>query len=287
MADVEMNTGIKSGFSNPTVSICIPTFNGSRTIEATLKSCLEQTFNSIEIIISDDNSSDGTLNEIAKFNDLRIVVLPPHESCGAANNWNRTISAAKGRFIKVMGQDDLLRPECIETEVDTLLSAQGLYPSFCFSTRSVVDDSNVTIIKSRGWIPAKGTCSISDAVKQIVRSGGNPIGEPVVGLIDSRALRQTSGYRGSYLIDMSMWLELLAVGPAIHTQKTLMSYRVGRSSWSFRLRNSQNSEIRTLLRQLKDEFPKLVTKRDFFLGRILAFLKPKLRVALILMRSKV
>lgn len=287
MPDIDMKTHSAGGLSNPVVSICIPTFNGSNTIEATLKSCLEQTYNSIEIIISDDNSSDETLSEISKFNDSRIVVLPPHVSSGAANNWNRTISAARGRFIKMMGQDDLLSPNCIQTEIDTILGAPGVSPSFCFSTRSIIDDSNVKIIESRGWIPMNGKCSIDDAVKQIVRSGGNPIGEPVVGLIDSIALSQTGGYRGSYLIDLNMWLDLLKIGPAIHTQNTLMSFRIGKSSWSFRLRDSQNSEIRDFLRMLRGDYPELVTIRDLFLGTILAYLKPKLRIALIVTRSMI
>ena len=206
MPDIDMKTHSAGGLSNPVVSICIPTFNGSNTIEATLKSCLEQTYNSIEIIISDDNSSDETLSEISKFNDSRIVVLPPHVSSGAANNWNRTISAARGRFIKMMGQDDLLSPNCIQTEIDTILGAPGVSPSFCFSTRSIIDDSNVKIIESRGWIPMNGKCSIDDAVKQIVRSGGNPIGEPVVGLIDSIALRME--WATSWDSSITLFLEM-------------------------------------------------------------------------------
>jgi glycosyltransferase involved in cell wall biosynthesis len=286
MPHVDIAGGNARSYSEPVVSICIPTFNGSGTIGATIASCLNQTFNSVEIIISDDNSSDGTVDEISKFDDPRLIVLPPHKSSGAANNWNRTISAANGRYIKVMGQDDLLRPECIQIEVSTLIKNQKLNPSFCFSTRSIIDDSNAIIIQSRGWIPKNNKCSIDETVKQIVRTGGNPIGEPVVGLIDSHALRQTSGYKGSYLIDLNMWLDLLAVGPAVHTQKTLMSFRIGKSSWSFRLKDSQNSEIRAFLKLLKNDYPKLVNKRDVLVGTVLAFLKPKLRVALILIRSK-
>ena len=286
MSHVDISGGNARSYSEPVVSICIPTFNGSRTIGATIASCLNQTFNSIEIIISDDNSSDGTVDEISKFDDPRLVVLPPHKSSGAANNWNRTISAAKGHYIKVMGQDDLLRPECIQIEVSTLIKNQKLNPSFCFSTRSIIDDSGVIIIQSRGWIPRNNKCSIDETVKQIVRTGGNPIGEPVVGLIDSHALRQTSGYKGSYLIDLNMWLDLLNVGPAVHTQKTLMSFRIGKSTWSFRLKDSQNSQIRAFLKLLKNDYPKFVTNRDVLIGTVLAFLKPKLRVAMILMRSK-
>jgi glycosyltransferase involved in cell wall biosynthesis len=272
--------------SDPVVSICIPTFNGSRTIDETLRSCLSQTFQSFEIVISDDNSTDETLNVISKFDDVRIVVLPPHESSGAANNWNRSIFAARGRFVKVMGQDDLLHPECIKTEVLTLLSNQAISPSFCFSTRSIIDDSNMVLIKSRGWIPKNGQCSIEEAAKRIVRFGGNPIGEPVVGLIDSHALRLTTGYIGSYLIDVNMWLELLKVGPAVHTQKTLMSFRVGKFSWSFRLKESQSAETLVLLRILRSAFPNTVSNLDLLSGSVFAYLKPKLRTAIISMKQR-
>ena len=267
------------------VSLCIPTFNGSGFIRQTIQSCISQTHRNIEIIVSDDQSSDDTIPIIRSFNDDRIVILPTQERSNPASNWNRTINAAKGQFIKILGQDDLLYSNCIEIELETLLSSYKVNPSFCFSSRSIIDDSNRELIRSRGWVPTTKICSLEEVAQKVVRTGGNPIGEPVVGLIATNAIRQTQGFTGQYLIDLNMWFELLKLGPAVHTNQTLMSFRIGRSSWSFRLKDSQTVEMITFIRYLKNSYPEFVTRFDLLIGTVLAYLKPKLRLALISMRA--
>jgi hypothetical protein len=214
------------------------------------------------------------------------VILPTQERSNPASNWNRTINAAKGQFIKILGQDDLLYSNCIEIELETLLSSYKVNPSFCFSSRSIIDDSNRELIRSRGWVPTTKICSLEEVAQKVVRTGGNPIGEPVVGLIATNAIRQTQGFTGQYLIDLNMWFELLKLGPAVHTNQTLMSFRIGRSSWSFRLKDSQTVEMITFIRYLKNSYPEFVTRFDLLIGTVLAYLKPKLRIALISMRAK-
>jgi glycosyltransferase involved in cell wall biosynthesis len=268
------------------VSLCIPTFNGSGFIRQTIQSCISQTHRNIEIIVSDDQSSDDTIPIIRSFDDDRIVILPAQERSNPASNWNRTINAARGEFIKILGQDDLLYPNCIEIELEALLNSYGFNPSFCFSSRSIIDDSSREIIQSRGWVPNTKICSLEDVVQKIVRTGGNPIGEPVVGLIATNAIRQTQGFTGRYLIDLNMWFELLTIGPAVHTNQTLMSFRVGKSSWSFMLKDSQTGEMLTFIKYLENSYPEIVTKFDLLVGTVLAYLKPKLRVALISIRAK-
>lgn len=268
------------------VSLCIPTFNGSGYIRQTIQSCISQTHRNIEIIVSDDQSSDDTIPIIRSFDNDRIVILPGQERSNPASNWNRTINAARGQFIKILGQDDLLYPNCIEIELEALLNSCKFNPSFCFSSRSIIDDSSREIIQSRGWVPNTKICSLEDVVQKIVRTGGNPIGEPVVGLIATNAIRQTQGFTGRYLIDLNMWFELLKIGPAVHTNQTLMSFRVGKSSWSFMLKDSQTGEMLTFIKYLKNSYPEIVTKFDLLVGTVLAYLKPKLRVALISIRAK-
>jgi glycosyltransferase involved in cell wall biosynthesis len=268
------------------VSLCIPTFNGSRFIQQTIQSCLSQSHRNFEVVIADDQSSDDTISIVRSFNDNRIVILPAQERTSPASNWNRAVQAAQGQFIKILGQDDLLYSHCIETELAVMLASDKHNPSFCFSSRSIIDESGREVIRSRGWTPANGICELDEVVAKIVRSGGNPIGEPVVGLIATQAIRRTKGFTGQYLIDLSMWIELLKIGPAVHTKHTLMSFRVGKSSWSFKLKESQTAEVLTLIRALEVAFPKAVSKFDLLIGTVLAYIKPKLRIALIKMRAK-
>ncbi len=264
------------------MSICLPTFNGATMIKETIFSCLNQTLQSFEIIISDDNSTDDTLLVVSEFDDSRILVLPSFLSVSPAFNWNRTIAAARGKYVKVLGQDDVLFPDCLEREVTLMEDNSHLNPSFCFSRRDIIDETGRTLIYSRGWIPKTGICSFPSAISTITRSGGNPIGEPVVGLIDSDSLKQTQGFTGSYLIDLNMWISLLHIGPALHTTKTLMAFRVGASSWSYKLRRHQASQTISFIQDLRKSFPEDISRFDQIVGITLAYLKPKLRVLVIL-----
>jgi glycosyltransferase involved in cell wall biosynthesis len=272
----------KNGGPEVLVSICIPTYNGASTIAETLKSCLNQTLQNFEIIISDDNSTDATLIEVQSIDDPRIKILNRETSTTPADNWNRVINAASGHYIKVLGQDDILFTDCLEFEVMVMEKNRHLSPSFCFSRRDIIDETGRTLIYSRGWIPKTGICSFPSAISTITRSGGNPIGEPVVGLIDSDSLKQTQGFTGSYLIDLNMWISLLHIGPALHTTKTLMAFRVGASSWSYKLRRHQASQIISFIKDLKKSFPEDISRFDQIVGITLAYLKPKLRVLVIL-----
>ena len=277
----------KNGDPEVLVSICIPTYNGASTIAETLKSCINQTLQNFEIIISDDNSTDATLNEVQSIDDPRIKILNRETSTTPADNWNRAVNAASGHYIKVLGQDDILFTDCLESEVTVMEENRHFSPSFCFSRRDIIDETGRTLIHARGWKPKHGLCSFPLAISRIVRSGGNPIGEPVVGLIDSQSLKGTSGYAGSYLIDLNLWIDLLKIGPAIHTDKILMAFRIGASSWSYQLRRRQTSEMMSLINSLRNSFPHHVSRLDQISGISLAFLKPKLRILIIVIARKV
>ena len=277
----------KNGGPEVLVSICIPTYNGASTIAETLKSCLNQTLQNFEIIISDDNSPDATLNEVQSINDPRIKILNRETSTTPADNWNRVINAASGHYIKMLGQDDILFTDCLESEVMVMEKNRHLSPSFCFSRRDIIDETGRTLIHARGWSPKHGLCSFPSAISRIVRSGGNPIGEPVVGLIDSQSLKRTNGYTGSYLIDLNLWIDLLRIGPAIHTNKTLMAFRVGASTWSHRLRQHQTSETIRFINVQRKSFPEYVSRYDEFFGKSLALVKPKLRILIVLITQRI
>jgi glycosyltransferase involved in cell wall biosynthesis len=277
----------KNGGPEVLVSICIPTYNGASTIAETLKSCLNQTLQNFEIIISDDNSPDATLNEVQSINDPRIKILNRETSTTPADNWNRVINAASGHYIKMLGQDDILFTDCLESEVMVMEKNRHLSPSFCFSRRDIIDETGRTLIHARGWSPKHGLCSFPSAISRIVRSGGNPIGEPVVGLIDSQSLKRTNGYTGSYLIDLNLWIDLLRIGPAIHTNKTLMAFRVGASTWSHRLRQHQTSETIRFINVQRKSFPEYVSRYDEIFGKSLALVKPKLRILIVLITQRI
>lgn len=101
---------------NPIVSIGLPVYNMATTIGQSLCSILKQTYQHLEIIISDNSSNDGTLEIIKKYSqyDTRIRLFTQKENIGASANFKFVLTKASGKYFKWHAGDDLLDLECIE-----------------------------------------------------------------------------------------------------------------------------------------------------------------------------
>jgi len=101
------------------VSIIVVTYNSAKYVVETLNSCLVQTYKEIEIIISDDGSSDETL-ELCKYweqssnSACDIKIITSNERRGIPANCNRGARIAKGKWLKFIGADDLLEIDAID-----------------------------------------------------------------------------------------------------------------------------------------------------------------------------
>ena len=103
----------------PLVSIVLITYNSSRFILETLDSTRAQTYKNIELIISDDKSTDNTIDicrEWIKNNGSRFVrtcLITAETNSGIPANINRGIKVSEGEWIKCLAGDDLLAENCI------------------------------------------------------------------------------------------------------------------------------------------------------------------------------
>ena len=102
------------------ISVCIPTYNGARYIEACLNSVLNQTYENIEILVVDDGSTDNTLEILSRYasRDQRVRLVTNERNLGLVGNWNRCVELACGEWIKFVFQDDWIEPACLEIMLD-------------------------------------------------------------------------------------------------------------------------------------------------------------------------
>jgi len=106
---------------NPLVSIVVITYNSSNYVLETLESAKAQTYQNIELIVSDDSSKDNTVDicmewiEKNKERFVRTELITVKKNTGISSNANRGIKSAKGEWIKGFAGDDILMPNCIET----------------------------------------------------------------------------------------------------------------------------------------------------------------------------
>ena len=105
----------------PRVSIVIPVYNREKYITLAVESVLRQTYTDWELIISDDGSTDGTLEMITEFalHDSRIRVLTA-EHKGEAYALIAGFEAARGEYVCQLDSDDLLEPPALELTVKAL-----------------------------------------------------------------------------------------------------------------------------------------------------------------------
>src|SRR5258708_29446213 len=106
--------------SQPSVSVCIPCYNGELFIGRTIESVLQQTFTDFELVLVDDNSTDATVAVIEKFADPRIRLVRNPVNLGMGANSNRALSLGLGRYVKLLCEDDVLHPRCLERPVAVL-----------------------------------------------------------------------------------------------------------------------------------------------------------------------
>lgn len=109
---------------HPLVSIIVVTYNSSKFIEETLQSIVAQTWQELELIITDDGSKDNTVaicedwlsKNKSRFVRTQLISVPTNT--GIAANCNRGLQAAKGDWIHFCAGDDAFLPGCIADNMD-------------------------------------------------------------------------------------------------------------------------------------------------------------------------
>lgn len=110
----------------PLVSVYIPTKNRLDLLKRAIDSVLSQSYPSIEIVVVDDNSTDGTrdyLEQLSKTTRVRPVFMPV--SVGACIARNLAIKTASGYFVTGLDDDDYFEPDRIQTFVEKWHALNG------------------------------------------------------------------------------------------------------------------------------------------------------------------
>lgn len=140
----------------PLVSICIPTYNGEGYIAEAMDSALAQTYPNLEIVVSDDSSTDSTLQIIKAYKGKTSIpiFIHHHEPKGIGANWNHCIKNANGVYIKFLFQDDVLLPNCIETMVDVIEHGKNISLVAC--KREFIIEPTFLNAETKQWIVTYG-----------------------------------------------------------------------------------------------------------------------------------
>jgi glycosyltransferase involved in cell wall biosynthesis len=106
--------------NTPLVSICIPTYNRPEFLRRAVASCLAQTYANFEVIITDNSTNDDSANMASKWTDPRARYYKNDGNIGSTASATRAISLAGGKYLKMLMDDDLLKPRFLELTVKAL-----------------------------------------------------------------------------------------------------------------------------------------------------------------------
>ena len=102
----------------PLVTIAIPTFDRAGLLKGCVQAALAQTYENIEVLVSDNASPDDTQQVLREFDDKRLRVLTQETNIGLLPNWNACLAAAKGEYVVFVSDDDRISPwllsRCLE-----------------------------------------------------------------------------------------------------------------------------------------------------------------------------
>lgn len=211
----------------PLVSICIPVYNCEDYIYEAIKSAIDQTYQNIEIIISDNCSNDRTAEIINSIKDDRIRYYRHEKPTDVfVDNWNYSAELANGKYIKYLFSDDILNKECVAMLVDIMEKDEDL----------VIASGDFSYINEKGEITLpyvlKGKQLFTGKYlgkgilkKSIIRN--NLIGCPSNVMIRKDSFDKIKGFstRYSYCSDDYLYYKLFELGSYYFVNVELTKFR--------------------------------------------------------------
>lgn len=217
----------------PLVSIAVITYNSAVTVIETLDSILSQTYLNLELIISDDCSTDNTVTICRKWLDnnaarfVRTVLIESPVNTGISANCNRAEDACNGGWEKLLAGDDLLLPECVETYMKFVVERKNIPCVFsralCFSAIDGKDINNDTLFDYSFFSLSRE----KQLERLLYKSNCVPAATVFFNLALMRRLGIRNDERIPLLEDLPRWINILNSGYRLEfLDRKLVKYRV-------------------------------------------------------------
>ena len=223
----------------PLVCVCVPTYNASATLIATLDSILCQIYKNIRVFVVDNASTDDTLAIAGRYaeTDKRVKVFPHSENIGGEGNFNRCIAFAKGDYTEIFHSDDIYCPKMVEEQVKFLQA--NTEAGAVFAMADTVDAAGRVGRSYR--LPAALAArkaplyDFQTIFKSMLKNGNFLLcpGAMVRTEIYKNHIRHWDYEHFKTSADLDVWLRILQKHPIGIINKPLFNYRVSPSSFSY------------------------------------------------------
>lgn len=223
----------------PLVTILIVAYNSSKFIIETLESAKLQTYQNIELIVTDDCSTDHTVNLCAKWINTnnsrfaRVELITTLKNTGIPANLNRGYRASSAQWIKAIAGDDALLPSCIEDNMNFVITnpdAKIIHSIARVYKDSFCAENFIKLIDFSHRLNFSDNLTASDQYELLLRD--SLVAAPTVFI--NYSLIDLIGYSDEsipYIEDWPYWLKITKAGEKIFfLNKATVLYRVHNES---------------------------------------------------------
>jgi glycosyltransferase involved in cell wall biosynthesis len=237
----------------PDVDVCIPCYNSASYIGATIQSVLSQTYKNYVLHIIDNASTDNTLSIIRSFSDHRIRIYKNETNIGMFPNMNRCIDIASLPYFKILCSDDLLYPDCLMTQVQSLKNHKDSV--LAYATSAVINEVDNKLF-SRRFFTRDMEINGGVIINKILKSGRS-LGEPS-GLLFRTSILKSYNIRfdNSFasISDLDLLIKILRHGNGYYSTSILYAFRVNIGQGTHRLAHVAIAEHLKIAHNYKEEF---------------------------------
>jgi GT2 family glycosyltransferase len=230
----------------PLVTIVVPVRNGGSFLRESLDSILAQSYRPLEVIVMDDESTDGTPALLESYGDA-VRVVRQAAARGIYDNANDGIELAQGEYVAVFHADDVYLPEMVEREVALLERYPEAGAAFAFVSFIDVDGREFGRLgPAPPEIPSGVPIPYPVVLNGLLRHKDSFLPTPSA-LVRTEIYRRLGGYRQDEYkntSDLEMWLRIARRHPVVVLQEPLMRYRRGHGSSSERYHRARTDPER-------------------------------------------
>jgi glycosyltransferase involved in cell wall biosynthesis len=249
------------------ILVFVPTYNSEKYLRQCLDSVLQQTFQDWQCVISDDASTDKSVEIAREYEkiDSRFKVITHDKNVGAANNWNRAKENNNSFATKILCADDYLLKDALKEQLDILHKNQT---AIVFSERYIVFPGGKKI---HPRLPKYASnISFNDAFKFYINLGRNIFGEPVTALFRTDLFVKSEGFypKFEYSLDTSGYMAIARGQVVTFDNSVVGAFRVSKSQWSHKLKGKQFAHIFDFIDHLVEVEGIQVTKTEVLIGKI-------------------
>ena len=203
--------------SGPLITIAVPTYNRAALVCDCVRSALAQSYRNIEVLISDNASSDDTVASLNAIDDDRLRVLTSSENVGPNGNFDKCVREARGEYLVLAGDDTTFHPQFLEKCVKVAEAEPGL--------PIVVSHSDLLVLgefhqHERRLLPARTSKTLATGIWQgteILKEylSGKMSAQLLSSIIRTDIIRRNGGFSSHpCAADDATWIPILLEGRA-------------------------------------------------------------------------